>query len=216
MTSKLYGVKNGRDGPFCMYDHWTPTNLAARAMKGCKYKSFPTKEECLKWLDDPNAKIIRMADLPPAEVHTVSQVYTDGGCLDNGTPHARAGVGVYYGNKRPRLSIPLPGQVQTNNRAELMGLLLGVLGAPRDTECTINTDSKYSIRAVTELYPNETKRQQQGWEEPANWDLIHVIAVALEDRPLVRLKHVYGHQGHQGNEEAHQLATKGIQLNVIL
>ncbi len=48
-------------------------------------------------------------------------VYADGSCFGNGKEGARAGIGVYFGDGDPRnVSEPLPGDKQTNQRAELM------------------------------------------------------------------------------------------------
>lgn len=45
--------------------------------------------------------------------------YTDGSCLRNGWGSAQGGIGVSWGNEHD-ISEPLEGDVQTNQRAELM------------------------------------------------------------------------------------------------
>ncbi|KAJ3009913.1 UNVERIFIED_CONTAM: Ribonuclease H1, partial [Siphonaria sp. JEL0065] len=48
-------------------------------------------------------------------------IYTDGACGGNGKRNARGGIGVFFGEGDTRnISEPLPGPVQTNNRAELL------------------------------------------------------------------------------------------------
>ncbi len=48
-------------------------------------------------------------------------VYTDGACTGNGKANPIAGVGAYFGPNDPRnISELLPGEKQTNQRAELM------------------------------------------------------------------------------------------------
>jgi hypothetical protein len=51
-------------------------------------------------------------------------VYTDGSGLDNGKPSARAGMGVWWGShgeaKERGLAERVPGELQTNNRGELL------------------------------------------------------------------------------------------------
>lgn len=51
-------------------------------------------------------------------------VYTDGSGLGNGQAGARAGLGVYWGSEgdagRRNLAERVPGNLQTNNRGELL------------------------------------------------------------------------------------------------
>lgn len=50
--------------------------------------------------------------------------HTDGACRANGTARAKAGVGAYFGEgDRGNVSEPLDGAVQTNQRAEMTGVL---------------------------------------------------------------------------------------------
>ena len=50
-------------------------------------------------------------------------VYTDGACVNNGKPDARAGFGVWFGENDPRnVSESFTGP-QTNNRAELLAII---------------------------------------------------------------------------------------------
>jgi ribonuclease HI len=80
-------------------------------------------------------------------------VYTDGACTGNGRTGARAGVGVYFGddeNSVYNVSEPLQGPVQTNQRAELTGVLLALLVSLENAlvqpgeRLLIRTDSKVS------------------------------------------------------------------------
>lgn len=215
-SNKFYAVKRGRDGPYMIYDNWPQCSLAVKGLKGVQFKSFVTRAEAENFLGCRREKIVhaehKMAPLkvPPTEV------FTDGGCRDNGTPHAIAGVGVYYGEAFPPLSLPLPGLTQTNNRAELLGLLLGILGTDRNTETVVRSDSKYAMRAVTEWVPqwlgdnNNDSEPEQLFARTENWDLIHLVYTALQDRPKVRLEYVQAHVGIAGNERADELATEAI------
>ena len=143
-------------------------------------------------------------------------IYTDGGCTMNGSSDAKAGIGVFYGNGDVRnISMRLPGSKQSNNRAELLAALLGVLGTDPKQKRTIYTDSQYTIKAVTKWFPSWEKeisreRERNGFEKSQNWDLIHLLYTALKDRPLVKLVYVPAHTGVPGNEGADQLATAAI------
>ena len=54
-------------------------------------------------------------------------IFTDGSCSKNGTPDAFAGYGIFFGfGDRRNVSNWLPGENQTNQRAELMALLVAL------------------------------------------------------------------------------------------
>ncbi|KAI7825069.1 ribonuclease H-like domain-containing protein [Kickxella alabastrina] len=168
-------------------------------------------------------------DVPPAagEYWNKIVVYTDGASSRNGTIHAKAGIGVYFGpNDKRNLSEPLPGACQTSERAELYAIMraiakageAGVAGgggkAVNSRAINICTDSLYSIKCMTLWY---YKWQRNGWRttggQPVqNKDLI------LKGRSLIKklqgaveFTHVRGHQGIEGNEQADRLAILGAQ-----
>ena len=209
MVKKYYAVKGGRQGPYCIYNCWSRV-LEDTYKKTSKFKGFETVEECCEFLGTEDVKMILGDSKLETEDTKRHEVYTDGGCVHNGTRHAAAGVGVNFGGVND-ISIPLPGPEQTNNRAELFALLIGIMGVPKDKEAVIHTDSKYSINAVTKWY---SKWVDAGsLHEKANWDLIKVVHSALETRPLLTIQHIKGHAGHDGNERADELATEGIKKN---
>lgn len=112
---------------------------------------------------------------PPIPCHHFRIVFTDGACLDNGGPNARAGVGMAVGSiEALQLSAPItdamdPFPVRSNQRAELLaakeGLrFLAVLAEmienkshqrPKGEHRTwiIATDSDYVVRGMTEWLP---------------------------------------------------------------
>lgn len=194
----FYAVKNGIDQKDHIFSTWWQTSKVTKGAKKCKFKKFETLEEAQEFLG--HAQTLT-EEKTPAKKRDITEVYTDGGAIHNGAPNAVAGLGVFFGDGHPQnLSLPLPGVKQTNNRAELLALLLGILGTDPQKASTVHTDSKYSIKAS----------QNNVTEATANKDLIRLLKTALEDRPLVQLKHVYGHKGTHGNEEADRLATEAI------
>lgn len=211
-SKKFYAVKNGRDGAHVVYEDWTQTLTATRKQKGCSFKSFATAEDAVAWFAGATPTFVK-PEVAPAVVQDDSAAYSDGGAEWGGTPHAVAGCGVYFGADDARnVSMRLPGPVQTNNRAELFAALVAVLSMPADADRTVYTDSMYTIRAVTEWCPRWlADATMPPRERSENWDLIHVLHTALQDRPRVSLKHVKGHNGTHGNEEADRLATQAIQ-----
>ena len=218
--SKYYGVTNGRDGPFCIYTDWSRVTLATTKKKESKFKKFKDESDCLKWMnitiDHPQLKLLYGNIVTPKR--KLSDIYTDGGCVDNGTPYAVAGLGVWLGegDDLNHVSIPLPGRQQTNNRAELLAAILGVLEADKNDPVVIHTDSMYTINASTIWCPKWLEDPEfQGWSKTENWDLIHLLYIALQDRPNVTLKYIKAHSGLKGNEMADELATRAIKKSKL-
>jgi ribonuclease HI len=122
----------------------------------------------------------RFLDLPrsrrPARpCHHFRIIFTDGACINNGRPEAKAGVGVAYGkNDGSQLSMPITDSednfaLRSNQRAELYAAKLGLefLAEARrintkeppdkpEDKCDawiIATDSEYVVKGMTEWLP---------------------------------------------------------------
>ena len=95
-------------------------------------------------------------------------VFTDGACTDNQDVRLRrAGVGCFWGRGHERnIAQPLPGELQTNQRAELQAIVEVLRVEPRQVE--IRTDSQYVIDGVS-LHMDA--RRRRGWLEVDNGDL---------------------------------------------
>ena len=122
-----------------------------------------------KLLDLPRSR-------PPANpCHHFRIIFTDGACINNGRPEAKAGVGVAYGkNDNSQLSMPIADSadnfpLRSNQRAELYAAKLGLkFLAEADRVNTkeptgesrreskawiIATDSEYVVKGMTEWLP---------------------------------------------------------------
>lgn len=155
--------------------------------------------------------------LPTKSSHakkTTIVVYTDGASSNNGKGHARAGYGVYWGPNDPRnASVRLPGERQTNQRAETAAVIHAMEQAQHDTDMLeIRTDSQYVINAATVWSKNWIKK---GWKsttgkEVQNRDLFeHMLSLMDKRNGNTKFSYVPGHQGIEGNEKADQLAVAG-------
>lgn len=122
-------------------------------------------------------------------------------------------MGVWFGDGDIKnLSEKLIGK-QTNQRAELNAVLraLQIIGDGADIE--IRTDSMYSIKCATIWSQNWIRN---GWKnsrgaDVENQDLIKSILATIKKRiGKVDWKHVRGHSGNYGNDQADSLATKAI------
>ncbi|KAJ9095770.1 hypothetical protein QFC20_006565 [Naganishia adeliensis] len=139
-------------------------------------------------------------------------VYTDGSSRGNGQRGATAGSGVWWADKgRARtlnLAERLPGQLQTNNRAELLAIIRALESCPfPQLPLEIRTDSQYSIACITQYLPSWIKNNfvSTSGQPVKNKDMIvHLLALLNQRGPKngVRFVHVRAHRGEVGNEGA--------------
>ena len=144
-------------------------------------------------------------------------VYTDGACSNNGKETAKAGIGVFFqDNDFRNVSKRITGK-QTNNRAELLAIIVAYFIIEKDIEkglsIVIVTDSEYAIRCFTSY---GEKCEKQGWKKDIpNKELVQQAYALFKDTPNISLKHVRAHTGatdvHSiGNAKADALATQCI------
>jgi len=151
----------------------------------------------------------------------VLEVFSDGSCVHNGKPGARAGVGVYAthdGKEIHRHSAPLlKSEPQTNQRAELQALFyaLRFIQATAAASATLYTDSQYSINCVTVW---STAWKAKGWLKADKKPVLHqdilkpMVELWETLKATTTLNHVAAHTGRgdpisRGNAVADQLAT---------
>jgi ribonuclease HI len=144
--------------------------------------------------------------------------------LGNGKSGARAGLGVYYGfngqAEECGISERVPGELQTNNRGEL---LVSFLSRREDKEIKliyqsviraleecpypnlpleVRTDSQYTIGCMTTWLPAWINKNFNGVK---NADMIKHMLVLLRRRGAdnkVKFVYVPGHSGEIGNDGA--------------
>ncbi|KAJ3185839.1 Ribonuclease H1 [Gaertneriomyces sp. JEL0708] len=148
----------------------------------------------------------------------VIEVYTDGACANNGKgARARAGYGVWYGHNDPRnISAPLPGPLQTNNRAEMTAVIKALQNVPKFMHVIIHSDSQYMKNGI-EKWIEGWKRT--GWISKSsgkpvlNKDLwVELDKLRDEYDGAIEFRYVKGHAGIAGNEGADKLAVAGAQM----
>ena len=155
--------------------HLCPT-MAAWPIHECVVEC-PDCEDFLLWCCGCHNE---QHDLPESEkptppCHHFRIVFTDGACTNNGSPGAKAGAGVAYGNHNgSQLSIPITDDednfpLRSNQRAELYAAKLGLTflaeaaeintqetsSKPTDesADWIIATDSEYVVKGMTEWLP---------------------------------------------------------------
>ena len=136
------------------------------------------------------------------------EIFTDGACRGN-PGQGGWGALLIYGSKEKTLH---GGESHsTNNRMELMAVIMALEAVNDSFKVVITTDSKYVLQGATEWLIGWKKR---GWKTAAkkpvlNVDLWQRLDKTLESRDI-QWKWVKGHSGHPGNERADALANLGI------
>lgn len=135
-------------------------------------------------------------------------IYTDGACKGNPGP---GGWGALLQYKDTEKELCGGEANTTNNRMELLAVIMALQALTRPSSVFLYTDSKYVMDGAT-LYMQ--RWQQNGWHTTAkkpikNQDLWRRLNAALSPHQ-VQWHWVKGHNGNFGNERADLLANKGI------
>ena len=137
------------------------------------------------------------------------ELFTDGACKGN------PGVGGWgallrYGQHEKEL---FGGELNTtNNRMELKAAIEGLAALSRPCDVVLTTDSKYVKQGIQQWMAGW---KRNGWKTAAkqpvkNQDLWQALDQACQ-RHQVEWRWVKGHAGHDENERADQLATRGVE-----
>lgn len=141
-------------------------------------------------------------------------IYVDGSCPNNGSA-TKSGAGIWYADHDDRnASITIPGNEHTNQRAELYAIQYALMTNKDSENILIYTDSKYSIDCIyTWIHAwNKNNWKNSKGKDVKNAVYIKSIENELKDRNtkgyVTNIKHVNGHVGVYGNEQADILAKK--------
>ena len=138
-------------------------------------------------------------------VKTVT-IYTDGACSGNPGPGGWGAI-LMYGPHKKELS---GGEAQTtNNRMELMAVIVALEALNRPCEVEVHSDSQYVVNAFNKHWIDGWKKR--GWKtankQPVkNRDLWERLLTA-KSKHKVEFIWVKGHAGHELNERCDELAT---------
>ena len=139
---------------------------------------------------------------------TAVDIFTDGACRGNPGPGGWAAL-LVAGKERKEVSGAEA--ATTNNRMELTAAIMGLTALKRPTLATVQTDSQYVIKGITEWLPAWKAR---GWRtadrKPVkNQDLWERLD-QLAGQHTLRWQWVKGHSGDPGNERVDELANLAI------
>lgn len=135
-------------------------------------------------------------------------IHTDGACRGNPGPGGW-GVLLDWNGTVKELSGSEPDT--TNNRMELTAVIMGLAALKRPTQATVQSDSQYVIKGITEWLPAWKAR---GWRtadrKPVkNQDLWEKLDQLVVQHDLT-WQWIKGHSGDPGNERVDALANLAI------
>jgi len=138
-------------------------------------------------------------------------IYTDGACSGNPGPGGYGAV-LIYGQHRKEFSGYEP--ETTNNRMEIMGVIVALEALKESCRVDLTSDSRYVVDAIEKGWIMRWK--QNNWmrnkKEPAlNVDLWERL-LPLLDKHEVTFHWVKGHAGHPENERCDELARQAIEF----
>jgi ribonuclease HI len=133
-------------------------------------------------------------------------IYTDGACLGNPGPGGY-GVVLLYGGHRKELSGGF--RLTTNNRMELLAVIVGLRSLKERCSVTVYSDSQYVVNAIEKGWA--ARWRANGWkrnkkEKAINRDLWRQL-LDLCDMHEVKMVWVRGHSGVEENERADVLSV---------
>lgn len=138
-------------------------------------------------------------------------LYTDGACSGNPGPGGYGAV-LEFGKYTKELSGGFADT--TNNRMEMMAVIVGLTSLKESCDVTVFSDSRYVVDAVEKGWAR--KWQANGWmrnkkEKALNADLWKRLLKLLE-KHRVTFKWIKGHSQHPQNERCDRLAVGAANL----
>jgi len=136
------------------------------------------------------------------------KIYTDGAC--KGNPGV-GGWGALILQDDKNIELFGGENETTNNRMELMAVIMALKEMSPSEELTIYTDSTYVQKGISEWIKNwKLNNWLSSSKKPVkNKDLWMQLDEASYSRKI-NWEWVKGHAGNEGNEKADELANKGV------
>jgi ribonuclease HI len=142
------------------------------------------------------------------------EIYTDGACRGNPGP---GGWGALLRANGVEKELSGSEALTTNNRMELMAVIMALTTLKRGVSAHVHTDSQYVLKGLNEWLPQWKAR---GWrtadKKPVKnqdlWERLDAEAARHE----LKWTWVKGHSGHAENERADALANEAIDALLAL
>ncbi len=134
------------------------------------------------------------------------EIFTDGSCLGNPGPGGYGAILRYRGREK---TFSAGYTRTTNNRMELMAVIVALEALNRPCDVEVHSDSQYVVNAFNKHWIDGWKKR--GWKtankQPVkNRDLWERLLTA-KSKHKVEFIWVKGHAGHELNERCDELAT---------
>lgn len=215
---KFYAVHTGRHPG--IYTHWSGPDGAEDQVKGfpgAKFRGFATRAAAEHFLRTgqvlPEAEVVDHPGAVPQPVDYIAElaagqvvVFTDGASTGNPGPGGY-GVVLISDGKRQELSGGF--RCTTNNRMELMAVIVALQALKRRSEVIVYTDSRYVVNGITLGWAQRWR--SQGWmrdaSHPAENSDLWAALLDLLDRHTVTFRWVKGHASSPENERCDHLAV---------
>lgn len=139
------------------------------------------------------------------------ELFTDGGAEPN---PGKGGFGVILKHKDKQKELFAGYEFTTNNRMELMAVIIGLEKIKTEAKVTVYSDSKYVVDGIVKGWAINWKKNK--WVKKKgnlvlNKDLWERLLNVIE-KHKVEFNWVKGHAGHIENERCDFLANQGINL----
>lgn len=139
----------------------------------------------------------------------VVELYTDGAASGNPGPGGY-GLVLRYGNHVKEGSDGF--RLTTNNRMELLAVIVGLEMLTRPCEVVVTSDSKYVVDAVEKGWVfGWQKKNFKGKKNPDLWKRF----LQIHQKHKVSFKWIKGHAGHLENERCDRLAVEAGKQAVL-
>lgn len=217
---KFYAVASGRQ---CgIFTDWSITEKQVKGFGGAKFKSFSSRADAEKWLDDPVYqkkpssfdKKTQKKVYPQAE-STDIVIYTDGSSLNNPGPGGY-GVVILEAGREKELSGGY--RLTTNNRMEMMAAIVALRRLETGTKpIKLYSDSSYLVNGINKGWVK--KWQLNGWKKSDGKDVLNIDLwqelIKLTVKSNVEFRWVKGHAGNAFNEQCDRLAVDSAKQNCL-
>jgi ribonuclease HI len=133
-------------------------------------------------------------------------IYTDGACLGNPGPGGYGVVLLYDGHRK---EISGGFRLTTNNRMEMMAVIVGLRALKERCSVTVYSDSEYIVNSISKGWAERWRAN--GWkrnkkDKAINADLWEQL-LDLIDNHDVKMVWVRGHSGVKENERCDELSV---------
>ena len=147
------------------------------------------------------------------------ELYVDGSCSGNGEEENFGGMGIVLVKNGTLIKeYSIKDFNTTNNRTEMKAVIYAIniakiLNKNNPQEIIIYSDSMYVVQTVNQWMFNWASK---GWKkadnkEPENLDLVKTLYQLMQFERAIKVKKIKGHNGHEFNEMADNLATRATQ-----